>query len=198
MPDQNKASPVEILHIEDNAGDILFTREALKKTTISYGPHSVENGIERMACLLKEGKYAQAPRPDLILLDLNLPGKDGREILAEVKKDKHLCSIPIVIFTSSDTQNDILRSHQAHANGYLTKPGSFDQYQKVLLAVPDYWFMVVKLPPDTGNNSPASTSPRPVPRTVTKTKPPRPSRDPGNTGNSTSVPAANLPAHADR
>jgi two-component system response regulator len=147
MSNVKNAKPVEILLVEDNPGDALLTKRFLEKSKICNNFHVAEDGFEAMAFLQRIGKYKDAPLPDLILLDLNLPGKDGREVLAEVKSDKNLCSIPIIIFTSSEAEEDIAKSYNLHANCYITKPVDFEQFRKVLTVLEDFWFMVVKLPP---------------------------------------------------
>jgi two-component system response regulator len=141
------AKPVEILLVEDNPGDALLTKRFLEKSKICNNLHIVEDGFDAMTFLRKTGKYKDVPLPDLILLDLNLPGKDGREVLAEVKADKELSFIPVIVFTSSEAEEDIVKSYNLHANCYITKPVDFEQFRKVLTALEDFWFLVVKLPP---------------------------------------------------
>jgi CheY-like chemotaxis protein len=142
----NDFTPVEILLVEDNPGDALLTQQHLKKSKVCNNLHVVEDGLSAMAFLRQEGHYADAPRPDLILLDLNIPGKDGREVLAEVKDDEDLRLIPIVVFTSSDSDEDILRCYRAHANCYITKPIDFEQFHRVIKSIEEFWFLVVKRP----------------------------------------------------
>jgi CheY-like chemotaxis protein len=140
------AKPVEILLVEDSPGDVRLTREALKDAKVHITLHVVKDGAEAMAFLRREGKYAHVPRPDLILLDLNLPKKDGRAILAEIKEDPQLKCIPIVILTTSSSEEDILRSYQLHANCYITKPVSLDGFVKVVKSIDNFWLSLVKLP----------------------------------------------------
>jgi two-component system, chemotaxis family, response regulator Rcp1 len=127
--------PIEVLLVEDNPGDIRFKLEAFKDSKLRNTVHVVTNGIDAMAFLHKEGPYAQAPRPDLILLDLNLPGKDGREVLAEIKQDPELLGIPVVILTASKAEEDILRSYQLQASCYITKPVDLAQFLTVVQAI---------------------------------------------------------------
>jgi chemotaxis family two-component system response regulator Rcp1 len=140
-------NPIEILLVEDNPGDVRLTVEALKDAKVHNNLHVAEDGVEAMVFLRREGKYADAPRPDLILLDLNLPKKDGREVLAEIKGDPDLRRIPVVILTISQDEEDILRSYNLHANCYITKPVNLSQFLKVVKSVEEFWFTIVKLPP---------------------------------------------------
>jgi len=140
--------PVEILLIEDNPGDIRLTMEALKEGKMGNNVNVAMDGIEAIAFLRREGRYADAPRPDLILLDLNLPKMDGREVLAEIKSDTKLRRIPVVILTTSMAEQDILRTYNLHANCYITKPVDMDQFVKVVQSIEDFWFNIVKLAPD--------------------------------------------------
>jgi two-component system, chemotaxis family, response regulator Rcp1 len=139
---------VEFLLVEDNPGDVRLTQEALTECAIPNNLNVVPDGMEAVAFLRREGKYANAPRPDVVLLDLNLPKKDGREVLAVVKADPELKSIPIVVLTSSEAENDILRSYELHANCYVTKPTDLDQFIKVIKSIKHFWLHVVKLPSD--------------------------------------------------
>jgi CheY-like chemotaxis protein len=139
---------VEILLVEDNPADVRLTKEALKESKIRNRLNVVENGVEAMAYLRQEGKYARAVRPDLILLDLNLPLKDGREVLADIKADKDLKIIPIVILTTSKAEQDIVRTYNLHANCYVTKPVDLEQFMTVVRAIEDFWLTIVKLPPN--------------------------------------------------
>jgi len=141
--------PIEILLVEDNPGDIRLTLEALRHGSVRNKLRVVTDGVEAMSYLHSEGQYAQAPRPDLILLDLNLPKKDGREVLAEIKQDERLKSIPIVILTTSQAEDDIINSYNLHANCYVTKPVDLSQFMKVVRAIEDFWFSIVELPPTT-------------------------------------------------
>jgi two-component system, chemotaxis family, response regulator Rcp1 len=139
--------PVEILLIEDNPADVRLTREALTSDRLWNRLTVATDGVEAMACLRREGKFALAPRPDLILLDLNLPKKDGREVLAEIKADPDLKLIPIVVLTLSAGEEDILRTYGLHANCYITKPVDLRQFMKVMKSIENFWLAVVKLPP---------------------------------------------------
>jgi chemotaxis family two-component system response regulator Rcp1 len=138
--------PVEFLLAEDNPGDVRLTKEALRESKISNNLNVVPDGVEAMAFLRREGKYFQAPRPDVILLDLNLPKKDGREVLAEVKADPHLRLIPVVIITSSEAEQDVLRTYELHANCYVTKPVDLEQFIKVIQSIETFWLTIVTLP----------------------------------------------------
>jgi len=140
--------PVEILLVEDNPGDVRLTREALREAKVRNNLSVAPDGVEALAYLRKEGQYADAVRPDLILLDLNLPRKDGREVLEEVKADPALRHIPVVVLTSSQAEQDILRAYDLHANCYVTKPVDLDQFITVVRSIEDFWFTIVKLPPD--------------------------------------------------
>ena len=138
--------PISILLVEDNPGDVRLTREALKDGKLAVNLRVAQSGEEAMTFLRREGKYADAPRPDLILLDLNLPKKDGREVLAEVKTDGELKQIPIVILTSSEADTDIAKCYNLHANCYVTKPVDLDQFTTVVKTIEDFWFTIAKLP----------------------------------------------------
>ena len=137
---------VEILLVEDNPGDARLTAEALKEGKMNNKLHVAEDGVEAMAFLRREGKYAEAPRPDIILLDLNLPKKDGREVLAEVKDDPELKSIPVVILSTSKSEEDINKTYGYHANCYITKPVDLVQFITVVKSIEDFWLTMVKLP----------------------------------------------------
>ena len=139
-------APVEILLVEDNPGDVRLTIEVLKEGKLANKITAVEDGVEAMAYLRRQGKYANAIRPGLILLDLNLPRKDGREVLEEIKRDEDLRSIPVVILTTSKAEEDILRSYNSYANCYITKPIDLNQFMKVVRKVEDFWLTVVRLP----------------------------------------------------
>jgi chemotaxis family two-component system response regulator Rcp1 len=136
----------EILLVEDSPGDVRLTREALKDAKMHIHLHVASDGIEAMAFLKREGKYADVRRPDLILLDLNLPRKDGREVLEEIKESPSLKSIPVVILTTSASDEDVLRSYQLHANCYITKPVDLDGFLKVVKSIDNFWLAIVKLP----------------------------------------------------
>ena len=133
--------------VEDSPSDALITREALEYAKVLNRVHVVEDGVRAIAFLRKEGPYAQAPRPDLILLDLNLPKKDGREVLAEIKADDQLKTIPVVVLTTSRAEDDILRAYGLHANCYIAKPVDFVRFAEVVRAIEHFWFTVVNLPP---------------------------------------------------
>jgi chemotaxis family two-component system response regulator Rcp1 len=138
--------PVEFLLAEDNPGDVRLTKEALRESKISNNLNVVPDGVEAMAFLRRTGNYANAPRPDVILLDLNLPKKDGREVLAEVKADPNLRLIPVVIITSSEAEQDVLRTYELHANCYVTKPVDLEQFIKVIQSIETFWLTIVTLP----------------------------------------------------
>jgi two-component system response regulator len=140
------AEPIEVLLVEDSPGDVRLTREAFKDAKVHINLHVATDGIEAMAFLRCKGEYADVPRPDLILLDLNLPKKDGREVLEEIKETPALKSIPVVILTTSDSEEDILRSYRLHANCYITKPVGLDGFLKVVHSIDSFWLSVVKLP----------------------------------------------------
>ena len=148
MSKQTFGNLVEILMVEDNPGDVRLTQEALKEGKMRNKMHVVGDGVEALAFLRREGKYADAPRPDLILLDLNLPRRNGREVLAEIKEDPDLRRIPVVILTISQAEEDILKSYDLHANCYITKPVDLDQFIKVVKSIEDFWLTIVKLPPN--------------------------------------------------
>jgi chemotaxis family two-component system response regulator Rcp1 len=146
MVTQEYGKPIDILLVEDNAGDSRLAIEALKESKLRNNLHIVTDGIEAMDFLFKRGKYLQVPRPDLILLDLNLPKKDGREVLAEIKNDPDLKRIPVVILTISKAEEDVLKSYNLHANCFITKPLDLSQFVTVVKAIEDFWFTIVKLP----------------------------------------------------
>jgi CheY-like chemotaxis protein len=139
--------PIEILLVEDNPGDARLAREAFQDGKVRNTLHWVDNGEEAMDFLRKEGKHARVPRPDLILLDLNLPRKDGREVLAEIKGDADLKRIPVVILTVSKEEEDVMKTYNLHANCFITKPIDLNQFIKVVKSIEDFWLTVVKLPP---------------------------------------------------
>jgi len=141
---------VEILLVEDNPGDVRLTVEALKEGKVHNRMSVAQDGVEALAFLRREGKHASSPRPDLILLDLNLPRKDGREVLAEIKADPSLRRIPVVILTTSRAEEDILKTYDLHANCYITKPVDLDQFLSVIRSIEDFWLTIVKLPPNGG------------------------------------------------
>lgn len=139
--------PIHILLVEDNAGDVRLTREALKEGKVGNSLTVAPDGVEALAILRQEGRYAGEARPDLILLDLNLPKKDGREVLAEIKDNPTLKRIPVVVLTTSKAEEDILRTYDLHANCYITKPVDFEKFVAVVRSIDDFWLSVVRLPP---------------------------------------------------
>ena len=139
--------PIEILLVEDSPADVRLTEEAFRENRIANNLHVVEDGEAAMAFLRRQGPYVDVPRPDLILLDLNLPRKDGREVLAEIKADDVLKTIPVVVLTPSQAEQDILRSYNLNANCYITKPIDLDQFINVIKAVESFWLTIVTLPP---------------------------------------------------
>jgi CheY-like chemotaxis protein len=139
--------PIQVLLVEDDPGDVLMTREAFEDEKVRNELHVVDNGVDALAFLRREGDYADAPTPDLVLLDLNLPRMDGREVLAEVKADPELRRIPVVVLTTSEAEEDIDRSYALHANAYVTKPVDFDRFTAVVRQIDDFFVSVVKLPP---------------------------------------------------
>ena len=140
------SAPIEILLVEDNPGDVRLTQEALKEGKILNNLHLAKDGVEALSFMRREGEYDNAVRPDLILLDLNLPKKDGREVLVEIKKDDELRRIPVVVLTTSRAEEDIIKTYDCHANCYITKPVDFDQFINVVKSIEDFWLSVVKLP----------------------------------------------------
>jgi two-component system response regulator len=139
--------PIEVLLVDDNPGDVDLAREGLESGKLKPHLSVAENGVEALAFLRREGRYAGAPRPDLILLDLNLPVKDGRETLREIKEDDDLKDIPVVVLTTSSKDEDVLNSYRLHANCFITKPLLFDQFIKVVQGIEEFWFTTVTLPP---------------------------------------------------
>ncbi|MEW6305104.1 MAG: response regulator [Verrucomicrobiota bacterium] len=148
MRPQPNGRPIEILLVEDNPGDVRLTIESLKESKVRNNLNVVPDGVEALAFLRGQGAHKDAPRPDIILLDLNLPKKDGREVLGEIKRDPDLKRIPVVIITTSKAEEDILRTYDLHANCYITKPVNLDQFMQVVKAIEDFWLMIVKLPPE--------------------------------------------------
>ncbi len=138
--------PVSILLVEDNPGDVNLTREALQGAKVHNLLHVVDDGAKAIDFLHHKGEYADAPRPDVILLDLNLPKKDGRQVLAEIRADPKLTEIPVVVLTTSSADEDVLRAYELHANCYITKPVDLKQFLKVVELIEDFWLTVVKLP----------------------------------------------------
>jgi chemotaxis family two-component system response regulator Rcp1 len=148
MNGMSLTKPIEILLVEDNQGDVRLTREALKEGKVLNTLHVARDGVEGLAFLRHEGKYAQEPHPDIILLDLNLPRMDGRELLEIIKTDPKLRRIPVVILTTSKSEEDILKTYDLHANCFITKPVDLDQFMNMIRSMEEFWFMIVKLPPD--------------------------------------------------
>ncbi len=145
----NENSAIEILLVEDSPGDVRLTQEAFRDAKVRNNLHVAKDGEEAMAFLRRKGKHADSPRPGLILLDLNLPKKDGRAILAEIKEDDSLKTIPVVVLTTSSVEADILKSYQLHANCYITKPVNLDGFAKVIQSVDSFWLSIVQLPPQS-------------------------------------------------
>ena len=141
-----QSDAIEVLLVEDSPGDVRLTREALKDAKVHISLHVATDGIEAMAYLERTGMYVSAPRPDLILLDLNLPRKDGREVLKEIKESPSLRTIPVVILTTSSSDADVLQSYHLHANCYISKPVDLDGFLKVVQSIDNFWLSVVKLP----------------------------------------------------
>jgi chemotaxis family two-component system response regulator Rcp1 len=146
MNQQSTPRPIHILMVEDDPADVRLTREALKNKKVHTTMSTVEDGLEAMAYLRREGAYAGMPRPDLILLDLNMPRMDGREVLVELKKDPGLRRIPVIVLTTSEGEEDILSAYEMNANCYITKPVDWKQFIRVVELIEDFWLTVVKLP----------------------------------------------------
>ncbi|MDY6964705.1 MAG: response regulator [Halobacteriota archaeon] len=146
MDDETGSRPINILLAEDNPGDVRLTQEAFKEGKLRNKLYVTGDGVEAMAFLKREGEYADVPRPDLILLDLNMPRKNGREVLEEIKTDDELKRIPVVILTTSKAEEDILKTYNLHANCYISKPVDMDQFIDVVKLIENFWFTVVKLP----------------------------------------------------
>jgi chemotaxis family two-component system response regulator Rcp1 len=146
MSIEYRPTPIDILLVEDNAADVRLTQEVLKDSKVRNNLIVANNGQEALTCLRRQGKYTGAPRPDLILLDLNLPVMDGREVLEKIKADDDLKRIPVVILTTSKAEEDILRTYNLHANCYVTKPVDLDQFVTVVKSLEDFWLAIVKLP----------------------------------------------------
>ncbi|MGA2245060.1 MAG: response regulator [Verrucomicrobiota bacterium] len=145
--------PITILLVEDNADDVRLTQEALRGARMIHQLQVTRDGVEALAFLRRQEPFADSPRPDLILLDLNMPRKDGREVLMEIKGDEDLKRIPVVVFTTSQAEEDILRSYDLHANAYITKPVDLGQFLKVLQSLEEFWVAVVTLPPNRPKTS---------------------------------------------
>ena len=142
----DRPDPIEVLLVEDDPGDVLLIREAFEDNKVANRLHVVADGVEALDFMRQRNGYADAPRPDLVLLDLNLPRKDGREVLAEVKNDNALRTIPVVVLTTSQAEEDVLRSYDLHANAYVTKPVDFDRFIGVVRQIDQFFVSVVKLP----------------------------------------------------
>jgi CheY-like chemotaxis protein len=138
--------PIEVLLVEDDEGDVLMTREALEEGKVINNLNVVGDGVEAVEYLRRTGSYASAPRPDLVLLDLNLPKRDGRQVLEDIKSDPELRRIPVVVLTTSEAEEDVLRSYDLHANAYVTKPVDFDRFVQVIQQIDDFFISVVRLP----------------------------------------------------
>jgi two-component system, chemotaxis family, response regulator Rcp1 len=149
MSERNSADYMEILLVEDNPGDVLLTKRALKSGKVLHNLHVANDG-EAALTFLHDVEYGQAPRPDLILLDLNLPKVGGREVLAKIKSNEALASIPVVVLTTSKADEDILKTYQMHANSFITKPVDWPQFMNVVRLIEEYWFTIVKLPQHEG------------------------------------------------
>lgn len=139
--------PVDILLVEDSPGDVMLIEEFLSDSELRHRLHVVSDGEQAMEFVRQQGGHAGAPRPDLVLLDLNLPKKGGTEVLREIKSDPDLKSIPVIVLTSSQSEEDVVKSYELHANAYIQKPVDFHQFVKVMRAIEDFWFTIVKLPP---------------------------------------------------
>ena len=150
MSSEEHAEAIEVLLVEDDPGDVLLIQEAFADNKVRNRLHSVSDGVDALRFLRREGEYADAPRPDLILLDLNLPRMDGREVLQALKGDETLRRIPVVVLTTSKLEEDVLRSYQLHANAYVTKPVDFDRFIEVVRQIDEFFVTVVKLPPSRG------------------------------------------------
>jgi CheY-like chemotaxis protein len=147
-PTRADGTPIEVLLVEDDPGDVLMTQEAFEEHKVRNNLAVVNDGTEAIAYLRREGQYADAARPDLVLLDLNLPKKDGREVLAEIKSDPHLRRIPVVVLTTSGAEQDIVESYNLHANCYVRKPVDLDAFVEVVRSIDSFWLAIVKLPPE--------------------------------------------------
>ena len=146
MSELDLAKPIDILMVEDNAGDARLAEEAFKESKMMNTLHRVKDGVEALAFVRRMDAFADAPRPDIILLDLNLPKKDGRQVLEELKNDPDLKTIPVVVLTTSEAEQDILKSYELHANCYITKPVDLDKFMGIVKRLEDFWLSIVKLP----------------------------------------------------
>ncbi len=147
MTPQRPSQPIEILLVDDSPSDVLLTQEAIEGTQLRSHRHVVEDGEKAMAFLRREAPYTDAPRPQIILLDLNMPRKDGREVLAEIKRDEALCVIPVVVLTTSEAEQDVLHCYRLHANCFVVKPVKFDSFAETARTIEQFWFRTVTLPP---------------------------------------------------
>jgi len=147
MHTNTSANIIDILLVEDNPGDVRLIQELFKVNILYNKLHIVEDGVEAMDFLYRRNKYSTAPRPDLILLDLNLPRMDGKEILAKIKNDESLMLIPVIVLTTSEAEEDIIKSYKLHANCYITKPIKIDSFMKIITTIKEFWLTIVKLPP---------------------------------------------------
>lgn len=151
--DPSQARLIEILLVEDNPADVEITRQGFRRGKIANRLHVAMDAEEALAFLRREGEFSNSPRPDLILLDLNLPGRDGRELLADIKSDENLDSIPVVILTTSSAENDIINTYKLHANAFMTKPVDFNQFVEMVQSISSYWFSLVMLPPKNDDSA---------------------------------------------
>ncbi len=149
-PEFREWRPIEILLVEDNPGDVELTREALNAAKVANRLNVVDDGADAVDFLFRRGRFKESPRPDIILLDLNLPKKDGRQVLSEIKAEPTLSQIPVVVLTTSQAEEDILRAYQLHANCYVTKPVDFNQFLYIVSTIEEFWLTVVKLPKQVG------------------------------------------------
>ena len=147
MTSEGRVRPIEILLVEDNPADVRLTVEGLKEAKVANKLHAIMDGRKALDFLFHRGEYVDAPRPDVVLLDLNLPGVDGRTILKQIKEDPILRVIPVFVITSSEAEADIIKSYESHANCFISKPIDFEGFLKVVHSIEDFWFEVVKLPP---------------------------------------------------
>lgn len=152
MMDIESIEPIVILLVEDNPGDVRLTQEAFKESKFIHELHVAKDGVEALEYLYRQGKFNDAPTPDIILLDLNLPRKNGREVLTEIKNDLNLKFIPVVILTTSEADEDILNSYKLHANCFITKPVEFEKFLEIVKKIEDFWLSIVKLPKKRGDN----------------------------------------------
>ena len=137
---------IQILMVEDNPGDVFLTSEAFKSAKVSNELHVARDGIEAMDFLKRRGKFGSAPRPDMVLLDLNLPGRDGRQVLSEIRADPELTDLPVVVLTSSKAEVDVVKAYQLHANCYIVKPVDFESLMQIVASIESFWLTVVRLP----------------------------------------------------